>query len=348
MVKRLSMVGIILIISMGLFGCGADTQQSETQTEVTTEAVSVQNDANTDNYYPVTITCYDSNKKEIELTFHEEPTNVYVMAQSNIEIMLALGLGDNIGLCYGIDDEIDEELQDAFSEVNFLDESFAGLSKEEVIAMQPDLIIGWVSMFADTKIGSTDYWNASGIPTYIALNGGAKPSGAYQTIEDEMQDILNIGKIFNVNEKAEEIVAEMNAEIEKIAQYVESSDKKQVAVLEDEGGTYRVYGVDSLGGSIAMAAGAQLKIGAQDSQNIDKEYLIEQNPDAIFMVWYNEYITAEQAVSDIINDPALASLDAVKNAAVYPVNLVDVYSSGYGTLDSILKFSTALYPELYE
>ena len=47
----------------------------------------------------------------------------------------------------------------------------------------------------------------------------------------------------------------------------------------------------------------------------------------------------------ITDDPALASLSAVKNGRIYPIMLGDMYASGPRTLDGIRAFAAGLYPE---
>ena len=131
--------------------------------------------------------------------------------------------------------------------------------------------------------------------------------------------------------------------------------QRAVAMLEDEGGTYRVYGEDVLGGNVAMQAGADLAVGKHgDNGNIGAEDLIAVNPDAIFMVWYDGYTVGdvdyagEQVTRLITENPAFASLDAVKNGRVYAINLSGIYCSGMRTLDGVLDFAQNLYPELYQ
>ena len=61
---------------------------------------------------------------------------------------------------------------------------------------------------------------------------------------------------------------------------------------------------------------------ADDNDRRSAEDLIAANPDAIFMVWYNGYTVndtdyaGEQVVELITENPAFASLDAVKNRIV--------------------------------
>ncbi len=332
--------------------CGA---QTPAKSEVTTEAISSKapeseassESETSDSYYPITIDTYNSNDEVVTLTINEMPTKVYTMGQNNIEAMLALGIAENIEVCYGLDTEIDPEYADEFAKVTFLEDGFTGLPKEDVIALQPDFILTWSSIFIDERLGSTDYWHENGINSYISLNSGARPSGTPQKMEDEMQDILNIGKIFNKQAEAEALVAEITDEIAKIKAHIAKAEPIKIAVLEDEGGNFRVYGANTLGGDIAINAGATLAIGAEDSADIGAEDLIVANPEMIFMVWYEGYITPEEAVASITENPAYASLDAVQNGKVYPLNLTNIYCSGLRTMDGVLEFAQAMYPDMY-
>ncbi len=295
--------------------------------------------------YPVTIDTYNRSREKIQITFEKAPEKVYVGFQNNIETMLSLGLADKIAACYGLDGEIAEHLKDEFKKVNYLEK---GLPKEDVMAMQPDFILGWSSMFDDKRLGDVDYWHSIGTNTYMSLNSGARPRGTLQKVEDEMQDVLNIGKIFNVEEKAQALVDEVYTEIKKIEDYVADKEKVSIAILEDESDSYRVYGANVLGGDIALHAGAELKIGAENSENISAEDLIAANPEAIFMVWYDGFLSPEEVVKSITENPAFASLDAVKNNRVYPLNLTNIYCSGLRCKDGVLEFAKNLYPELYK
>ena len=48
-------------------------------------------------------------------------------------------------------------------------------------------------------------------------------------------------------------------------------------------------------------------------------------------------------VNKILNNPAFASLSAVKNKRVYAIPLGDMYSSGIRTIDGINPFANGLY-----
>ena len=240
-----------------------------------------------------------------------------------------------------------EDLKDNFDKILYMDTK---PSKEEVVAMEPDFIAAWYSSFSDDWLSDVSFWQERDVNTYMSLNSAAKgPASEFpRTIEDEYEDILNLGKIFDCEDKAEEIVDQMKGEIDKVKEHVEGTDPLSVAVLEDEGDSFRVYGTETLGGNIPETLGAELKLGAENSENVGAEDLIAADPDVLFMINYDGFMTADEAIADITDNPAYASLSAVKNNKVFSVNLNEVYCSGVRTYDGIMTFAKALYPDLYE
>ncbi len=290
-----------------------------------------------DDYYPITIQNYDYNKKPIELTFNRAPEKVIAVYQNSIETLLALGLEDKIVLASGLDHDVKDEYKYQFESINY-NKNIP--SKEEVIGLESDFILSWYSIFDEKRLGDVKEWNSRGVNTYIAQNSGiADPN----TLENEYEDILNVGKIFNVNEKAEQIVNEMKTRIEETSKKVEGKEKVRAVIFEvSEDGVFRIYGENSIGGNIATSVGADLV--AKENGNIGAEDLIKLNPDVIFTVYYGDSIAKDEALSRLEN-PALASISAIKNNRVYPMMLSEVYASGVRTLDGINTIINGLYPE---
>ena len=99
--------------------------------------------------YPLTITTYDYDGNEIETTYEKAPEKVLAVYQGSIETMLALGLEDRLVATAGLDNEVPDELKDAFSKTNYLDEFTPSL--ETVTMLEPDMILSWSSLFSDKK-----------------------------------------------------------------------------------------------------------------------------------------------------------------------------------------------------
>ena len=100
--------------------------------------------------YPLTITTYDYDGNEIETTYEKAPEKVLAVYQGSIETMLALGLEDHLVATAGLDNEVPEDLKEAFSKTNYLDEFTPSL--ETVTMLEPDMILSWSSLFSDKNL----------------------------------------------------------------------------------------------------------------------------------------------------------------------------------------------------
>lgn len=295
--------------------------------------------------YPVEITNYNYAGDEITLTFDKAPEKVLAVYQGSIETMIALGLEDHMLASYGLDNEVKPEWQEGFAKMQYNDAVFAP-DRETVVMMQPDFIFSWGSFFGEKTLGDVDYWIENGTNTYI--NSNTRAGGHARTLENEYTDLLNIGKIFGVEEKAEALVQAMQDEITAALAATEGQERPTVAIIEYLS-DLRNYGATSLGGDMVTQLGATLAI--PDAATLGSEDLIAANPDVIFVVYMpysgDDPETVKQANLDkLLGEASLASLSAIQNGRVYPIMLGDMYASGPRTADGINSFAQGLYPEL--
>lgn len=360
---------LALAMVFAMTACGSQTKETEPGTDKTetttassgTEATEATTTAGTETQaensaggYPVTYTTYNYAKEPVEFTVTKTPERVWAHAQDSVEILLALGLGDKIVGASGLDGEVRPELVEDFAELNYYDSM---PSKEEILALEPDFIVGWYSTFGEKRLGDVGFWHERGIGTWMALNSACRGPAAEnnQTVEYECEDILALGQIFGVEDRAQDLVDQILGSCDNINTTLGDTARAKTAVLEDEGGTYRVYGQDVLGGNVAEHGGAELVAGLHgNNENLGAEDLIALDPEVIFMVWYEGYTVGDAVVESdeaaaglILDNPAFASLQAVKNGRVYGINLKYTYCSGMNTLEGIEYFAAHLYPDLF-
>lgn len=330
--KKLTTLLLSVMLIVGLVSCGTSKQLSSNENS------NVQSQENNDSHYPVTITTYNYLKEPVEITFDKAPERVVAIYQNSIETLLALGLEDKIVAAAGLDHDVKDEYKDAFSKVNYL-EDFTP-SKETIIMEKPDFILSWYSIFDDKRLGDIDYWNENGINTYMSLNSGVVSE---RTIENEINDILNLGKIFNVEDKAQALVDEITSTVAEVSSKVSSEEKQSAMVVEFYDEDIYTYGAKTLAGDMVTKLGAGLL--NPEGGNIGAEDLIKLNPDCIFVSYMDmgdENVPTEE-VNKILENPAFASLSAVKNKRVYAIPLGEMYSSGIRTIDGINTFANGLY-----
>ena len=330
--KKLTTLLLSVMLIVGLVSCGTSKQLSSNENS------NVQSQENNDSHYPVTITTYNYLKEPVEITFDKAPERVVAIYQNSIETLLALGLEDKIVAAAGLDHDVKDEYKDAFSKVNYL-EDFTP-SKETIIMEKPDFILSWYSIFDDKRLGDIDYWNENGVNTYMSLNSGVVSE---RTIENEINDILNLGKIFNVEEKAQALVDEITSTVSEVSSKVSNEEKQSAMVIEFYDDEIYTYGSKTLAGDMVTKLGAELL--NPEGGNIGAEDLIKLNPDCIFVSYMdrgNENVPVEE-INKILENPAFACLSAVKNKRVYSIPLGDMYSSGIRTIDGINTFANGLY-----
>lgn len=297
-------------------------------------------------HYPVTITNYNAAGEEVDYTYTQAPQRVVAVYQGSIETMIALGLEDHVVASYGLDNEVKPEWQQGFASMHYREDVFAP-DKETVTLLQPDLILSWGSLFSDKMLGDVSGWNEKGVATY--MNSNTRPGSHPRTLENEYADILNLGKIFAVEDRAQTLVTQMQQQIDQTLKAVQGQQPVRVAVVEPMGDTISNYGASSLAGDMVTQLGGQLV--NPEGNEMGKEDLLACDPDVIFVVYMaysgdDPQQVMESQLSVIQADPALASLSAVQQDRVYPVMLGDIYAAGPRTLDGIQTLAAGMYPDL--
>lgn len=326
--------------ALALCACGAQPTDSSENT------MASQATAETASYQPVTITNYDFTGKEVQHTYTQVPQRVVAVYQGSIETMIALGLEDHVIASYGLDNEVKPEWQEGFAAMHYQETVFAP-DKETITLLQPDMILSWGSLFGDTMLGDVSAWNEKGVATY--MNSNTRPGGYPRTLENEYTDILNLGQIFAVEDRAQALVEEMQAEIARTEEAVQGKETVRVTVVEPMGDSISNYGANTLAGDMVTQLGGEL--ANPDGNEMSKEDLLACDPDVIFVVYMaysgddpESVMASQKAV--ITEDPALASLSAVQNDRVYLVMLGDIYAAGPRTIDGIQTLAAGMYPEL--
>ena len=337
---------LALGLALSLAACsGGTAAQTETPAAETTSA-QAEVTSGSNGHYTVTITSYDYAGSPVEYTYEKAPERVLCVYQGCIETMIALGLEDHVLASYGLDNEVKDEWKDGFAQMNY-DESVFAPDKETVTLLEPDMIFSWGSYFSDEKLGDVYEWNGKGVGTYINSNTAR---GGSRTLENEYTDILNIGRIFGVEEKAQALVDEMQAQVADTLAAAEDHAPVRVAVVEPtSSGSITNYGADTLAGNMVTALGGEL--AKPEGSEMGKEDLVACDPDVIFVVYmaYSgddpESVMAQQ-LSAIQDDPAFASLSAVQSGDIHLVMLGDIYASGPRTIDGLRTLARGMYPDL--
>lgn len=339
-------IALTACLSFATLGCaGLDFQVVKENPKAVSEQKTNTLDYNP-NHYPLTITNLNTKGEPEEQVFKRPPQRIVAMWQNSIETPLALGLGDKIVVGVGVPDKkyFRKEYQEAYSKIPM--SGFRPLDVETTLLQEPDIIIGWQSTFSPKVLRPTDFWHKRGVGTFIA--DGASTYHKEKRLEYEWDDILTLGKIFDRNERAQEIVEQMRQEIKFVTDRTKGISKKTRAlIVEYMGRSIRVYGERTLAGDITRQLNGEL-LAAKET-TIGAEQIVEMDPDVIFViVCERDYGDEGRILNRLLENPALAHIRCVQQKRVIPLHLGTVYAAGVRAYEGIQIMARGMYPELYK
>ena len=246
--------------------------------------------------------------------FDGVPSRVVTLNQQATEIMLALGLEDHlVGTAY-LDDAIPARWQAAYDSVPVLSERYP--AREVVLAKNPELLFaGFNSAFGEKALGPQEAWNALGIGTYL-VNVECRnlhPADVKLTTAPLFIDLERIGALFEVEEKAAELAADIRARLEAVAGANPGQGKR--AFLYDSGSeTAFSAGCCGAPGLLLDAVGLVNIAGDVEGRWADLawEAVVAGNPEVIVLV-DAEWSTADEKIAHLKDDSVLSTLEAVEN-----------------------------------
>ncbi|NHB78562.1 ABC transporter substrate-binding protein [Rhodobacter calidifons] len=252
-----------------------------------------------------------------EVTFDAPPLAAISNDVNLTEMMLALGLTDRMVGYTGVSGwkTLDETLRAGVAELPELSAKYP--SKEVLIGAGADFYFaGWnYGMKAGGEV-TPETLAPFGIAVYELTESCIHIMPKARTsMEDMYADILNLGRIFGVEEKAEALVAGWQRELaDYLAGLTPLAAPPRVFVYdpgEDAPFTAGRYAMPTA--LIEAAGGVNITDDLEKSwAEIGWEPVIERNPEVVVIVNYGD-VTADQKIAFMKGNPAFAGIDAVKN-----------------------------------
>lgn len=251
-----------------------------------------------------------------QVTFAAPPSRAVSNDVNLTEMMLVLGLRDRMIGYTGISGwkTLDDEMRAGIAELPEL--AAKSPTKEVLAGAEPDfLFAGWNY---GLKVGgevTPETLAPLGIQTYelteSCIHLGPK---ARSSMEDMYNDILNLGRIFGVEAKAQELVADWQAHLAKLTADLDDNMVPRVFVYDSGEKAPFTAGAYAMPTALIEAAGGRNIMDDLDKSwaEISWEPVIERDPQAVIIVNYGD-VTAEQKIAFMKNNPALANIDAVRN-----------------------------------
>lgn len=341
--KKILGLALALLLVVGFAGCAKkDNVESDTKKEVVEnkveEKVESKAEEKTDeakkDHYPVEIDNFDH-----KTVYEKAPERIIAMDYNAASTLVALGQKDKIiasreaGLL-SIDD-VSEKYREDVKNIpipeGYLKSPFPSL--EVNLSLKPDFIL-MDSFYFDVPdiFGEYKDYTENGINILVTEGSLDKQP----EINDMYVDIMNLGKIFNVEDKAKELCDEIEARFKEIKNKVDTSKKYKVMGFDNgDDNKPMVAAGKSLENLLIAEAGGENIFSDIDKQfaTVGWEDVIAKNPDYIILHETPGDKGAENLISILKNNKELANVNAIKNEKFIVVPLRYMFSGIY-TVDA--------------
>ena len=250
------------------------------------------------------------------VTFDAPPQRAVSNDVNLTEMMLVLGLTDRMVGYTGISgwNKLDPQMRAGVQELPELSEKYP--SKEVLIGADADFYFaGWnYGMRVGGEV-TPETLAPFGIQVYELTESCTHIMQKDKaSIEDMYNDLLNLGRIFGVEDRAIDLVEGYRAKLAAFSDGLEHGDPLRVFVYdsgEDAPFTAGRYAMPTA--LIEAAGGTNVMDDFKKSWGtVTWEAVVEADPEVIVIVNYGD-VTAEQKRDFMMSNPAFAGLDAVKN-----------------------------------
>ena len=277
------------------------------------------------------------------VTFDSPPQRAISNDVNLTEMMLVLGLSDKMVGYTGISGwkTLDEEMRLGVKQLPELSPKYP--TKEVLVGADADFFFaGWNY---GMKVGgevTPETLKPFGINVYELTESCIHIMTKKKVSMDDMyNDLLNLGLIFQIENRAKKLVDAYRSDLKKFTQKLESIPAKKVFVYDSGEDTPFTAGRYAMPTALIEAAGGiNIMDDFQKSWGtVTWEEVIDRNPEVVVIVNYGK-VTAEQKRKFMMSNPAFANIDAVKNDRFVTLEYVEA-TPGPRNIKAIKKLAEA-------
>lgn len=284
--------------------------------------------------YPVTVKNYDR-----EVTVDKKPEKVLTLGPNCTELFAALGLGDLVigrSLVNHSRGPLDE-YADIVNNIPELNHSSA--TREGVLSSGADFIYT-----LDWEIGEEGV-----VIEEVEEQGMNVFVNQAKSLEDQYDEIRSIGKIFQIEDKAEAFIKDQQDRIKAVQEKIEGQEPVKVLIYDSgNDGVFTCSGTNFETLLVELAGGKNVfdDLTEKDWVTVSYEEAIKREPDVILIHDYDSP-SVEEKIKEITTNPVLSKLDCVKNERFATIELESVLP-GDRMAYTVEKLAKEFYPDLFK
>lgn len=311
------MLMFIMIVSM-FTGCNSYTAEQQSTKE---------------EGYPITVDNYNRS-----VTIDHHPQKVLTLGPNCTELFVALGLEEYV-IGRSLVNHSRGPLDEYADMVNRIPQlNYAEATREAVLTSGADFIYALDWEISDEGVNIEEA-SRYGINVYV---------NSATTLEQQYKEILDIGKIFKVEEVAEKFVEDQKTRISAVQDKLKDVQPINVLVYDSgNDGVFTCSGTNFESLLIEQAGGKNIFDDITEKQwvTVSYEEVLKRNPNVIVIHDYDTP-SVEEKIAEIKANPILSHLDCVKNNRFAVITLESVLP-GNRMAYAVETLAEAFYPDKF-
>ena len=169
-----------------------------------------------------------------------------------------------------------------------------------------------------------------------------------KTLENQYEEIRAIGKIFQIEDKAEAFIKDQQDRIQAVQDKIKDQEPVKVLIYDSgNDGVFTCSGTNFETLLVNLAGGKNIfdDLTEKDWITVSYEEVIDRNPDIILIHDYDSP-SVEEKIQEIKTNPVLSQLDCVKNGKFATIELESVLP-GNRMAYTVEKLAKSFYPTLF-
>ncbi|MGK5529638.1 ABC transporter substrate-binding protein [Streptomyces sp. URMC 129] len=262
-----------------------------------------------------------------ELSFARPPERAVTLDQGTTEMLLELGLEDRMAGTAHLVTEVAPRYREAYEQVPVLSPDI--LTGEQLRAATPDVTLAsFASLYSRDRAGTREELAELGLPSYVSAVDCPADNEAGMTPFDRLfLDYENLGRIFGIEDRAAELIAEQRQILDDAARTRETVTEPPTVVW-----LYSVFnGLPYVAGNGGIPSDISERLGVLNAfDDVDEQWpevsweeIAERDPDVIVIGDLSERgvpgDSAEEKLTMLREHPVVSRLTAVEENRIIEV-----------------------------
>jgi iron complex transport system substrate-binding protein len=280
----------------------------------------------------------------VSTRYPQPPRRVVTMNQSATELMLALELQDRLVGTAFLDDAIFPAFSEAYKKIPVLAPGYP--DREALLAVEPDFVLAaYSSAFTDQGVGPrADLGVAAYLSPSSCPGRGLEPL----SMATLYREIREIGRIFGVAPRAEQLIASSEADLRSIQTRIGTVTSAPRVFWYDSGSPPLAGTCCGMPNEILRLAGAEniFKDTPGSWTAVSWGQVVEKDPDVIVLVDAPWSSAADKAMQ-LNSEARFATIAAVMRHRFVTIDFSST-TPGIRTVEAVRRLAKGLYPEKFD